>query len=532
MRRPPVYRTIPMLLGVGRLVLVLAVLAGVPVLLVALAGPPVPPHLSLAGLHRVLRDLMAPPTAGTWHAIIAAACWLVWLWLLIGVLVESAARWRARRLDGSVRPQPMRSRPFSAASGIAAWALGPLMLTLAAAPGRGAPPLRAPAAPAGAERPCLAGCAASAGANDLQALSVRFVLTNVVAGTPAASRPAPAARSTIADTATMQPESASPAGESGAGHGFPRAFDWLGGALIAMSVEQTRRFLDRRHLRASTAGRAGAAPVHEPPVEHPPGAPGEPPGAAARRLEDPVDRPEVEVRLLGPVEIVGAPGPFDRPKTVETVVYLALNRDGAAKALWAEALWPQRTPSANSLNTALWQARRALGVSSSGTRHLPASGSVRLRLAGSVRTDVERFEMLVGEGTKRSLVEALSLVRGRLFAGLGDPDWLVLDGHAGRLEGAVASAALALGEMTLREQDPATASWAARQGLSAVPYDERLYRLAMRAAAMEGNNGAVSSLFDELCRVLEVDPSSLRGLAPETISLRTLRRPAAAVARP
>jgi DNA-binding SARP family transcriptional activator len=210
------------------------------------------------------------------------------------------------------------------------------------------------------------------------------------------------------------------------------------------------------------------------------------------------------VRLLGEPVIEGAPGPFDRTKVVESLAYLVLHPDGVSKLRWATALWPDRALSQNSLNTAVWQLRRALGVDEKGERRLPAARSGRLRLAVDVRSDVGLFEEYVSAGTAEGLRAGLELVRGEPFDGIGNPDWVLLEGHSSRVGELVAEAALALGRHGLDAGQPLTASWAARQGLKCCPYDERLYALLADAAEAAGNRAGAGAALAE--RDLAVGP--------------------------
>jgi DNA-binding SARP family transcriptional activator len=234
------------------------------------------------------------------------------------------------------------------------------------------------------------------------------------------------------------------------------------------------------------------------------------------------------MRLLGPVEVHGAPGPFDRPKVIESLAYLAVNRGGATKTAWATALWPDRHMSPNSLNTSLWQLRRALGVDASGKRRFPPSRSRRLRLGAGVCTDLELFEALACDPSPVRAGEALGLVRGRPFDGLGDPEWLVLEGHTSRVESLVVATALRAAGCALDAGDPDRASLAARQAILASPYDERLYRILMMAASAGGNAGGVKATMRALCRVLGVDAPALSEETRETYGRLTRRAPSRA----
>lgn len=206
---------------------------------------------------------------------------------------------------------------------------------------------------------------------------------------------------------------------------------------------------------------------------------------------------EVEVRVLGPAEVRGAAGPFRRAWTLELVVYLAMHRRGATSDAWAAALWPERLMASPTVYSIASAARRALGRSRCGEDHLPRRHG-RLQLSPTVGTDWERLCQLAAGLDPEGWERALSLVRGRPFQGLRDPDWTVLEGIAAEVEDGVVDLALRLAERRLAAGDGRRAAWAARRGLLASPYDERLYRILLRAADLQGNPAGVEAAMAEL----------------------------------
>ena len=76
-----------------------------------------------------------------------------------------------------------------------------------------------------------------------------------------------------------------------------------------------------------------------------------------------------------------------------------------------------------------------------------------------------------------------------------------------------------LGEHSLDHGEPGLAHWAALQGLLASPWDERLYRLLMRAADGLGNRGGVDAALRSLALALEIEGDPLLGIHPETSAL-------------
>jgi DNA-binding SARP family transcriptional activator len=224
--------------------------------------------------------------------------------------------------------------------------------------------------------------------------------------------------------------------------------------------------------------------------------------------------PEVEVAALGPVEIRGAVRPFCRGAAKELVVYLAFHRQGARNDVWAAALWTDRCIAQSTLHSTASVARRALGQSKNGADHLPRGG--RLRLADTVRTDVDRFTQLIANPDPAGWREALALVRGRPFEGLNLADWAVLDGTQAHLESMVVDTALRVAEHLLRRGRGEDAEWAIRRGLRASPYDERLYRALLWAAEVMGNRVGMRSTMAELRRLAADGGIPVRGAKPGT----------------
>jgi DNA-binding SARP family transcriptional activator len=239
----------------------------------------------------------------------------------------------------------------------------------------------------------------------------------------------------------------------------------------------------------------------------------------------PVTRgPEVEVAVLGPVTIHGAARGFTRAWSRELVVYLALHRNGASNETWATALWPDRVMAPSSLHSTVSVARRALGKAHDGSDHLPRSHG-RLALGPSVGTDWERFVRL-SEGDDAELWrEALTLVRGRPLEGLRSTDWSILDGTVPSMESAIVDLSGRLSGVCLRAGDPVGAEWSARQGLLVSPYDERLYRMLLRAADAAGNPSGVESVMADLVRVVADEIEPIESIHPSTLALyRSLSR--------
>jgi len=236
--------------------------------------------------------------------------------------------------------------------------------------------------------------------------------------------------------------------------------------------------------------------------------------------ESEVEEFEVEVRVLGPVEVAGVARPFTRAFAMELVVYLALHPDGATTDRWSEALWPDRLMAAPSLHSTASAARRSLGVSANGTDHLPRSHG-RLALGPGVTTDWARLQRLAARDTPADRRAALRLIRGRPFEGLrgGAAEWALLEGFVASIEAVVVDLAQRHADWCLETGDPASAEWAARQGLRVSAYDERLYRVLLRAADAAGHPAGVEAAFEELVRLVAEDIEPLDAVHPETLEL-------------
>lgn len=228
---------------------------------------------------------------------------------------------------------------------------------------------------------------------------------------------------------------------------------------------------------------------------------------------------EVEVRFLGPVDVVGAARPFSRVWALDLVVYLATRRAGASNDEWQAALWPDRVLAAPSLHSTASAARRSLGTATDGTDHLPRAHG-RLELGQGVTSDWARFQALSRSDDPKDWEEALNLVRGRPFHGLRSPDWPVLEGITATIESSVVDVASRYAEHVLSEgTSAAKAEHGARQALLVSPYDERMYRILLRTADALGNPEGVEAAMRELVTLVADDIEPYDAVHPETWEL-------------
>lgn len=201
----------------------------------------------------------------------------------------------------------------------------------------------------------------------------------------------------------------------------------------------------------------------------------------------------VEVRVLGPLEVVGWRDPGGRGmQLAEILSYLVFHRDrpvrGPALRL---ALRPDvdEEITEETLHAYVSMLRRALG------RDLfPPATRDGYRLSEGVTSDWERFCDLAGtDASAEHLEEALGLVRGRPFSGVpeGTFRWVDAELVVSEIDAAVANAALRLVAASKGLDDTERAWWAVRQGLCCSPYDVSLWRLHLSLAERRGPGALV-----------------------------------------
>lgn len=217
----------------------------------------------------------------------------------------------------------------------------------------------------------------------------------------------------------------------------------------------------------------------------------------------------VQINVLGPVELTGSQHPR-RSQTLHLLAYLALHRRGVDRDQIATALWPDTLAAGKTIRNRISEARVLVGNA--------ISDGPCWQLDESVTTDWQQFTALAA-GSSAEQHQALTLVRGRPFAGLDDTEWIDLEGFRTELEAAVVDLALSVAERDLAAGDHAAAYTAARAGLSASRYEERLHRLAIRAAHAEGSVAKVRTLQHEMRTVLDLDIEPDDQIQDDTLDL-------------
>jgi hypothetical protein len=225
-----------------------------------------------------------------------------------------------------------------------------------------------------------------------------------------------------------------------------------------------------------------------------------------------------QLNLLGPVELFGVDPP-KRSQILNLLTYLALHRRGADHDTLDTVLW-KKPVGGKTLRNRMHEARQLVGGAIT-------DGPI-WRLTNDVTTDWQRFTALAA-GTPAEQREALQLIRGRPFQGLDYADWLHLEGIHSEVEAAIVDLALTVTERDLDAGNPDAAYLAARAGLDASRYEERLHRLAIIAGEAAGYTSVVETLKAEMRTALEDDIEPDGALQPETRDLyERLRRPRSA----
>ena len=216
------------------------------------------------------------------------------------------------------------------------------------------------------------------------------------------------------------------------------------------------------------------------------------------------------VRVLGPVEVTGARGSIGDSsafvRMTELVAFLALHPH-REHYLLDEALWPGDRVPGGRRNQLLSRARRWLGTADDGHPYLPAVVPDGYRLTQAVTTDWTTFTALVGTDPRTAatsaLHAALGLVRGQPFAGTNPRRYAWADVDRQEMIAAVVDAAHEAFRRAYRADDATAARRAAATGLLAEPGSEMLWRDAMRAEWLAGDQAGLETMADRFTRLAE-----------------------------
>lgn len=287
-----------------------------------------------------------------------------------------------------------------------------------------------------------------------------------------------------------------------------------------LGFDVAAQLVPEQHYRAvvelfRTAGRVDGVPYSAP----------EEPSPLA--MSQPGERPAVDVRLLGAVEI-DAPGFVEehrRDLCTEVLVYLAVHPEGVHPTVLGGAVWP-RGVSASVRDATVGRVADWLGRDSRGRPNLYYDERGRVRLGSEVRVDWEVFRWLIWRSAAEPASEvayltySLDLIRGPLLADRprGRYAWLATEDLEYEAAARIADVAHRLVLMRLDEGDSRAAVNAARAGLRTAPDDEGLWRDLLRATHATGDHSQLTDVVDQLRRRVAEDPHTDQ-LQPQTEAL-------------
>lgn len=224
---------------------------------------------------------------------------------------------------------------------------------------------------------------------------------------------------------------------------------------------------------------------------------------------------DVEVRVLGPVEIFGTGkgevAPSRRAAALAVVVYLACHRRPVPVEEISGALWPLEAgsgkftgPQRKTVMNVISRARALIGYGSDGQDRILYS-SEGYYLSPEVTCDLDRFRALAGSGELSGLRDALAMVQGEPFSGAASSqffEWVLAEHLDLGVVAEVLDVAESLGRRALESEDYALAIDAARKGLALDPVREQLCCIWMEAAGRRGDLAEVDRVYQRLGQVL------------------------------
>jgi LysM repeat protein len=224
------------------------------------------------------------------------------------------------------------------------------------------------------------------------------------------------------------------------------------------------------------------------------------------------------LRLLGPIELIGATGPVPpraAKQCLEYCAWLLENPGRTAQAMVAALAVAEGTRRSNMSRLRSW-----LGSSPDGEAYLPDAYTGRISLQPAVSSDWQRLQILTSTGVNRAsddnLKAALELVRGAPLADAAPGQWHWAEELRTDMISCVRDIGVELADRALLGGDLERARWAASRALLAAPGDELLLAARIRTERAAGNAAETDRLSLQLAaqaRALGVD------LDPETVSL-------------
>jgi hypothetical protein len=237
------------------------------------------------------------------------------------------------------------------------------------------------------------------------------------------------------------------------------------------------------------------------------------------------------VRVLGPVSVMdraGTPVEFERSKSLELVVWLALHRERPTRSAARTALWDLEVRSATFANV-VSDARRGLAravLPLEGDEWIARTLTEDLPLHPHVVTDAELLAARLRHSRGLSHHDAIAVLRPgvELLRSLPLSGtnflWSDAEGHTSALVVVAMSAAIELAERCRAVCDTDGVFWATGQGLKVLAGHEELIALRMRAHADKGDLSGVRNEWASYERALAADAWAAADPAPKLVALR------------
>ena len=239
---------------------------------------------------------------------------------------------------------------------------------------------------------------------------------------------------------------------------------------------------------------------------------------------------DLEIRVIGTVDVLGAAQPFASRRALDLVAYLAFHPEGADRDQIRAHIWPpDNPPSKSTLANTVSRARKALGFGDDGEPYLPRVGPGGIyQLRAEVGTDVTRFETLVSaarndtsERGRQLLQTALDLVRGTPFTGgTGDMYRWADFGLRAQIDCLVDTTAHELAKRCIDVGDTDSARNAVKTSLQLVGICEECYHWRLMAAAE--NPTEVRGILAELVGLLRRESNQPKAdvlISPDLLGL-------------
>ncbi len=203
-----------------------------------------------------------------------------------------------------------------------------------------------------------------------------------------------------------------------------------------------------------------------------------------------------QVRLLGPIDLIGAQGqppPRAEKQCIEYAAWLLDHPGGTATQMTTALFVAESTRRSNMSRLRAW-----LGNDADEGPYLPEAYSGKITLAPTVTSDWQRFCWMIKPGVNRVspevLVDALELVRGCPLADAAPTQWFWAEELRSDMVAAIRDAAAHLAQLALAAGDVDLVRWATARGLVAAPEDERLVLLRAQGEQRVGNFAEVERL--------------------------------------